>query len=55
VASISVDAIEEVKKNHPEAWASISEKVHRECVESGLDTKLVKNAIRGLRGKPPKA
>lgn len=54
VASISVDALEIVKKDHPKVWESLGNKVLKEVEDSGLDTKLVKNAIRGLRGLPPK-
>ena len=54
VASISVDAIEQMKKDHPEVWYKLSDKLRKECEDSGLDTKLVKNAIRGLRGLPVK-
>lgn len=54
VASISVDALEQIKKDHPKVWESMSIKVLKEVEDSGLDTKLVKNAIRGLRGLPPK-
>jgi hypothetical protein len=54
VAAISVDALEQIKKNHPEVWTKLSERLQKECEDSGLDTKLVKNAIRGLRGLPAK-
>ena len=55
VATISVDAIEQIKKDHPEVWKKLSAKLQKECEKSGLDTKIVKNAIRGLRGLPAKA
>lgn len=54
VASISVEALEQIKKDHPKLWAELSTKLQKECEESGIDTKLVKNAIRGLRGLPAK-
>lgn len=54
VATISVDAIEQIKKDHPKIWEGLSAKLLKECEESGIDTKIVKNAIRGLRGLPPK-
>jgi hypothetical protein len=54
VASISVEAIEQIKKDHPQVWDAVKTKITKECEESGLDTRVVKNAIRGLRGLPPK-
>ena len=54
VASISVETLEELKIRHPEAWADLEGDVRKLCEESGLDTKIVKNAIRGLRGLPAK-
>ena len=54
VASISVDALEVIKKDHPAVWKKLSDKLQKEVEDSGLDTKAVKNAIRGLRGLPPK-
>lgn len=54
VAAISVDALETVKKEHPAIWKKLGEKLEKECEDSGLDTKLVRNAIRGLQGRPPK-
>ncbi len=54
VASISVDTLEVIKKDHPKVWEKLSDKLQKEVEDSGLDTKAVKNAIRGLRGLPPK-
>lgn len=54
VATISVDALEQIKKDHPAVWKKMSAKLRKECEKSGLDTKVVENAIRGLRGLPPK-
>lgn len=54
VAAISVDALDIIKKDHPVIWKKLGKKLEQECEDSGLDTKLVKNTIRGLRGKPPK-
>lgn len=54
VASISVDAIEQIKRSHPKLWDKIAVKVQKECEESGLETNLIKNAIRELRGLPSK-
>lgn len=54
VAGIAVEAIEQIKIDHPKLWDSIAEKLRKECEDSGVDTKIVKNAIRGLRGLPAK-
>jgi len=54
VASISVDALEQVKKDHPRIWAELADKLQKECEESGIDTRVIKEAIRGLRGLPAK-
>ena len=54
IAAISVDALETIKNDHPAIWKQLGKKLQQECEDSGLDTKMVKNAIRGLRGKPPK-
>jgi len=54
VAGIAVEAIEQIKVDNPELWASMAEKLQKDCAESGIDTKTVKNFIRGLRGLPAK-
>lgn len=54
VAAITVDALDQIKKDHPKVWEKTAIKLQKECEESGVDTKLVKNVIRGLRGLPPK-
>lgn len=54
VAGIAVEAIEQIKKDNPKLWDSMAEKLRQECEESGIDTKIVKNCIRGLRGIPAK-
>jgi len=54
VAGIAVEAIEQIKKDNPKLWTSMAEKLQKDCAESGIDTKVVKNFIRGLRGLPAK-
>lgn len=54
VASVSVDAIEIVKENHPEVWKEVENKVRKIIKDNDLPTAEIKNAIRGLRGLPPK-
>lgn len=54
VAGIAVEAIEQIKKDNPKLWDSMAEKLRKECEDSGIDTKIVKNFIRGLRGFPTK-
>lgn len=55
VATIVVEAIEQIKKDHPKMWETMAEKLQKECEESGIDTRVVKNCIRNLRGLPMKA
>lgn len=54
VAGIAVEAIEQIKIDNPKLWDSMSEKLRKECGECGIDTKIVKNFIRSLRGIPAK-
>lgn len=54
VAGITVEAIEQIKVDHPKVWEAMVDKLRKECEESGIDTKIVKNFIRGLRGLPDK-
>ena len=54
VAGIAVEAIEQIKKDNPKLWDSMAKELQKECEDSGVDTKTVKNFIRGLRGLPPK-
>lgn len=54
VAGITVEAIEQIKKDNPKLWDSMAKKLRKECEDSGIDTKAVKNVIRGLRGLPAK-
>jgi len=54
VAGIAVEAIEEIKINNPKLWDSMAEKLQKECEGCGMDTRIVKNFIRGLRGLPAK-
>lgn len=54
VAGITVEAIEQIKIDNPKLWVLMAEKLRQECEDSGVDTKIVKNAIRGLRGLPAK-
>jgi len=54
VAGIAVEAIEQVKIDNPKLWDSMADKLRKECEDSGIDTKIVKNFIRGLRGLPAK-
>lgn len=54
VAGITVEAIEQIKKDNPKLWDSMAEKLRKECDDCGIDTRIVKNFIRGLRGLPTK-
>lgn len=54
VASVSVDAIEIIKTDHPEVWQEVEGKVRKICKDNDLPTAEIKNAIRGLRGLPLK-
>ena len=54
VAGITVEAIEQLKIDHPKLWDSMAEKLQKECEDCGIDTRTVKNFIRGLRGLPAK-
>lgn len=54
VAGITVEAIEQIKKDNPKLWDSMAEKLRKECDDCGIDTRIVKNFIRGLRGMPTK-
>jgi len=54
VAGIAVEAIEQIKIDNPKLWISMAEKLQKECGECGIDTRIVKNFIRGLRGLPAK-
>ena len=54
VATVSVDAIELIKDNHPEVWKEVEDTVRKFIVDHDLPTAEIKNAIRGLRGLPAK-
>ena len=54
VAGITVDVLEGLKKEHPEIWEKYSEKIHKELSRADIDTKVLENFIRGLRGLPVK-
>jgi len=53
-ADITVNVLEKLKKEHPDIWAKYGERIHKECLEANIDTKVLKNFIRGLRGLPAK-
>ena len=53
-ADITVNAFEKLKKDHPKVWADVGERIHKECLEANIDTKVLKNFIRGVRGLPEK-
>lgn len=55
IAGVTVSALEELKKEHPDVWAEYAERIHRELSEANVDTKVLENFIRGLRGLPAKA
>ena len=55
VAGCLVTALEEVKTKHPDAWKKSREQIVFQLEDSGIDTKILENAIRGLRGLPAKA
>jgi hypothetical protein len=54
VADITVNTLEKLKKEHPEVWAKYGDRIHKELLEANIDTKVLKNFIRGLRGLPAK-
>jgi len=54
-ASAMCDGIEEFKKQHPVEFAKLRGKLADALKDSGVDTKMLDNFIRGLRGRPPKA
>lgn len=54
IASCLVHALEEVKTKHPEAWKKSREQIVHQLKDSGIDTKILENVIRGLRGLPAK-
>lgn len=54
VAGITVETIEQIKIDNPKLWDSMAEKLRKECEDCGIDTRIVKNFIRGLRGLPVK-
>jgi len=54
IALIVVEEIEHLKKEHPQIWKKMAKKLAIECEASGIDTKIIENAIRGLRGLPAK-
>lgn len=49
-----VEAIELLKKDHPETWAQLSPKITEMVAKSGMNPTIIENVIRGLRGLPPK-
>jgi len=55
VAGCLVTAFEEIKTKHPAEWAKSREQIVTQLQASGIDTKILENAIRGLRGLPAKA
>lgn len=54
IALIVVEAIEQLKKDHPKVWEEMAKKLLKQIEASGMDTELIKNAVRGLRGLPVK-
>lgn len=50
IALIVVEAIEQLKKDHPEVWEKMATKLLAQYEASGIDTTIITNAIRGLRG-----
>ena len=55
VAEITVDIFETLKKEHPKVWAECSTKINSQLQDAKIDTKVLENFIRGLRGLPPKS
>ena len=53
-ADITVNVFEKLKKEHPKVWAEYAERIRSECLAANIDTKVLKNFIRGLRGLPSK-
>ena len=54
VAGVTVEALEDLKKEYPKIWEKYSEKIHKELSRADIDTKVLENFIRGLRGLPVK-
>lgn len=50
VADVTVNVFEKLKKEHPKVWAEYSDKIHKELLEANIDTKVLENFIRGIRG-----
>lgn len=55
VASALVTAIEDFKGKNPEVWTKLGTEISTQMTKQGIDPKIVENAVRGLRGLPPKA
>jgi hypothetical protein len=54
VAGITVDVFETLKKEHPNVWKECASKLHDGCASANIDTQVLENFIRGLRGLPAK-
>ena len=56
VATVSVDALETLKKAHPKIWEEcVKKKIGEQLSRADIDTKVLENFIRGLRGLSAKA
>lgn len=56
VATCSIEAIETLKENHPKVWEEcVKKKIYKELQAADIDTKVLENFIRGLRGLPAKS
>ncbi len=54
-ASAVVDGIDEFKRLHPKEWEKLREQLNDSIKGSGMDTAMIENFIRSLRGIPTKA
>ena len=54
VAGSLVGSIEILKKSYPEDWKHLEPTIVSTLEASGVDTQVLDNVIRGLRGLPPK-
>lgn len=54
VTASLVEAIEVLKREHPDKWLILKPKIDAAIAKSGMDSAVLENIIRGIRGLPPK-
>ena len=55
VAAGTVEAIEELKKEHPDQWKAMGDYLEKTLAKQNVDVKTIENVIRALRGLSAKA